>query len=106
MARRTKLNQIVANKGLMSNLLLVSDKDTEVPYKLTQLLKLRSMYADYLYADLNINTVSSQLAIYLDINVIQEDDKEHRDAVRKEFIDALFIPMGRNVTTEDNDNDN
>jgi hypothetical protein len=96
MARRTQLNQIVSDKGIMANLLIVPPdyKDNEVKH--TQLIKLRRMYTEYLYGDFSINTVSSQLAIYLDINVIQEDDDKHRDALRAKCIAALNTPTSNN----------
>jgi hypothetical protein len=108
MAKRTQLNQLVADKGIMSNLLIIPTDYKDHPDKHTQLIRLRRMYADYLYADFSIYTVSNQLAIYLDINVIQEDDKKHRDALRAEYIAALCTPtpnIPNTLTLKSNDNE-
>jgi hypothetical protein len=96
MARRTQLNQLVADKGIMSNLLIIPADYKDNADKHTQLINLRRMYTEYLYADFSIHKVSSQLAIYLDIIVIQEDDKEHRDALRAEYIAALTMATSNN----------
>ena len=86
MVKRTQLNRVVSNHDIMMSFLIIPANYKEDVIKHKQLLTLRSMYTEYLYNDFSINTVSTQLAVYLDVNVIQEDDVEHKEALRNTHI--------------------
>ena len=65
MVKRTQLNRVVSNHDTMMSFLIIPANYKEDVIKQKQLLTLRSMYTEYL---------------------IQEDDVEHKEALRNTHI--------------------